>query len=334
MARKLVSFDWAIKRILRSKANFEVLEGFLSELLFDEIHILAVLETESNQDQSTDKYNRLDIKVKNSLQEIILIEIQYSSELDYLQRILYATSKAVTEHLTSGAPYSHISKVISINILYFDFGEGGDYLYKGETQFIGMNDHIPLRLNAQQAELYQSDQVEKLYPEYYLIKIKNFNDHAKTRLDEWIYFLKNEEIKTQFKAKGLRKAKETLDYLKMNEAERSAYQRYEDHLHHRASLHESTFVIGKIEGIQEGIQEGIEQGIKQGIEYERKQSEKHLAAAARKNQQRLEHEQSKNQQQLLTIVSHLSHQGLEIKTIAEMLNVSQEKVAEMIATAE
>jgi hypothetical protein len=51
MPRKLVSFDWAIKRILRSKVNFEVLEGFLSELLYDDIKILEVLESESNQDQ-------------------------------------------------------------------------------------------------------------------------------------------------------------------------------------------------------------------------------------------------------------------------------------------
>ena len=31
--RKLITFDWAMKRLLRSKANFEILEGFLSELL-------------------------------------------------------------------------------------------------------------------------------------------------------------------------------------------------------------------------------------------------------------------------------------------------------------
>ena len=47
--RKIVSFDWAVKRLLRSKANFEVLEGFLSELLFDDITILEVLESESNK---------------------------------------------------------------------------------------------------------------------------------------------------------------------------------------------------------------------------------------------------------------------------------------------
>ena len=48
--RQLVSFDWAIKRLLRSKANFVVLEGFLSELLFDDIKILELLESESNKE--------------------------------------------------------------------------------------------------------------------------------------------------------------------------------------------------------------------------------------------------------------------------------------------
>ena len=44
--RKLISFDWAMKKLLRSKANFDILEGFLSELFKEDIHILEVLESE------------------------------------------------------------------------------------------------------------------------------------------------------------------------------------------------------------------------------------------------------------------------------------------------
>ena len=66
MQRKLISFDWAIKRILRSKANFEILEGFLSELLKEDIEILEILESESNKDSRYDKSNQVDIKIKNS----------------------------------------------------------------------------------------------------------------------------------------------------------------------------------------------------------------------------------------------------------------------------
>ncbi|MEI8103234.1 MAG: PD-(D/E)XK nuclease family transposase, partial [Chlorobium sp.] len=87
--RKLITFDWAIKRLLRSKANFGILEGFLSELLKEEITILDLLESESNKDDKLDKYNRVDLRVRNQKQEIIIIEIQYDREYDYLQRIFY-----------------------------------------------------------------------------------------------------------------------------------------------------------------------------------------------------------------------------------------------------
>jgi predicted transposase/invertase (TIGR01784 family) len=254
--RKLISFDWAIKKILRSKANFEVLEGFLSELLFEEITISEILETESNKNSIDDKFNRLDIKVKNAKDEIILIEIQYNRELDYLQRMLYGSSKVIIEHIKESDPYSKIVKVISINILYFDLGVGDDYIYKGTTSFIGLHNHSPLKLDKGQAEVYKTEKIEDVYPEYYLIKVKNFDDVAKDTLDQWIYFLKNEDVKDNFQAKGLTKAKEVLDYLKCSDEERLDYERYKESLHYQASMYESTYVIGRIEGMEEGIKEG------------------------------------------------------------------------------
>ncbi len=246
--RKLISFDWAIKRILRSKANFEILEGFLSELLFEDITILEILESESNQEQKNDKFNRLDIKVKNQKEEIILIEIQYDREMDYMQRILYASSKAIVEHMKESESYSKVTKIISISILYFDFGNGDDYIYKGTTNFIGLHNKSLLQLNEKQKELYKTQKTQNLFPEFYLIKIKNFNDNSKDTLDEWINFLKNEEIPDNPKAKGLLKAKETLDYLKMKDDERLDYNQYQKSLHDQASAYESTYVIGGIEG--------------------------------------------------------------------------------------
>ena len=247
MPRKLISFDWAIKRILRSKANFDILEGFLSELLKEDIKIIEILESESNQDTLLDKFNRIDLKVKNQNDEIILIEIQYSSELDYLQRILYASSKVVTEHMKEGMAYSKISKVISISILYFDFGDGDDYIYKGTTNFIGLHNKTTLKLNEKQKELYKTNLVEKIYPEYYFIKVRNFDDNAKDTLDEWINFLKNETIPDNPKAKGLLKASHELDYLKMNKEEQLLYDKHEKDRHHEASIYESTYIIGRLE---------------------------------------------------------------------------------------
>lgn len=266
MPRKLISFDWAIKRILRSKANFDILEGFLSELLKEDIKIIEILESESNKELQDDKFNRLDLKVKNDKDEIILIEIQYSSELDYLQRILYASSKAITEHMKEGQAFSKVSKVISISILYFDFGDGDDYIYKGTTNFIGLHNKTQLKLNEKQKELYKTDSVEKIYPEYYLIKVRNFNKIAKDTLDEWINFLKNEEIPDNPKAKGLLKAKEELDYLKMDEKEQLQYNKYKEDRHHEASIYESTYVIGGIEGEKRKAIEIAKKSLEQGLD--------------------------------------------------------------------
>lgn len=252
MQRKLISFDWAIKRILRSKANFDILEGFLSELLKEDIKIIEILESESNKDRQDDKFNRLDLKVKNQKEEILLIEIQYDREMDYMQRILYASSKAIVEHMKEADSYAKVTKIISISILYFDFGDGDDYIYKGTTNFIGLHNHSQLKLNEKQKELYKVDSVENIYPEYYLIKIRNFNDNSKDTLDEWINFLKNEEIPENPKAKGLAKAKETLDYLKMDDIERKEYESYQKSLHNQASAYESTYVIGEIMGRKKG----------------------------------------------------------------------------------
>ena len=77
--RNLIRFDWAIKRLLRNKANFTVLEGFISELLKDDIQIQSILESESNKQHDDDKFNRVDILVKNSKSELIIIEIQNQS---------------------------------------------------------------------------------------------------------------------------------------------------------------------------------------------------------------------------------------------------------------
>ena len=208
MSRKLISFDWAMKKLLRSKANFEILEGFMSELLKDDIQILEILESGSNKDSSQDKSNQVDLKVKNQKGEIIIIEVQYQREYDYLQRVLFGTSKVITEHLSKSEPYSKVIKVISVNILYFNLGQGVDYVYYGMTSFQGLHHQDILGLSKEQKALYQKHTIQEIFPEYYLIKVNSFDDMAKDTLDEWIYFLKNEEIKEDFKAKGLKKAKQ------------------------------------------------------------------------------------------------------------------------------
>ena len=257
---KLVRFDWALKKLLRSKANFGILEGFLSELLGDNIKIVNILESEGNKQTRQDKFNRVDIVVHDSKNEVILIEIQVDSQFDFLSRLLYGTAKVVTEYMKEADPYKEIKKVISIGILYFDLGHGNDYVYHGTTKFTGLHYKDELMLNEKQKLIYGKEHVYNIFPEYYIIRVNQFDNMAKDTLDEWIYFLKNEEIKDEFRAKGLKEAKEKLSEMKLPKEERKEYERYLEDLHYQASMVESSYGIGKMEGKKEGKTEGKIEG--------------------------------------------------------------------------
>ena len=235
MSKKLISFDWAIKRLLRNKANFVVLEGFLSELLFDNIKIEQILESEGNQETEDDKFNRVDILTHNSKNELIIIEIQSTYEIDYFHRMAYGVSKSISENLKLGQKYSEIKKVISINIVYFDLGQGQDYIYRGRTDFKGLHQNDILGLSEKQKQTFVKQEVADIFPEYYLLKVNQFNDIAKDTLDEWVYFLKNSEVKDNFKAKGLKEANEVLDIMRLEKEDQYGYNRYLDSLHLKAS---------------------------------------------------------------------------------------------------
>ncbi len=232
MRKKLIRFDWAMKTILRDKANFDVLEGFLSALLEDDdIKILNILESESNQPDETDKFNRVDLLVEDSQKRKIFIEIQNTRESDYLERILFGASKIIVEHQKLGEDFKNISKVISISILYFNLGLGDDYLYYGMTEFRGLNTGTPLIVKkrietTQDFEPKYSFVEKKIFPEFYLITVERYKNIIKKRIDEWVYIFKNNEVKEGSTSKNIDKAEQKLAELNMTPEERKAYERY------------------------------------------------------------------------------------------------------------
>jgi predicted transposase/invertase (TIGR01784 family) len=284
-----IRFDWAMKRLLRNKADFVVLEGFLSELLRFDVKIEEVLESEGNQEHGQDKFNRVDILVKNIHNEYFIIEIQNEMEFDYFQRIIYGTSKVITENIKLGEKYSKIKKVFSISIVYFDLGQGEDYVYHGTTDFLGIHNKDKLILSEKQRKILNKREPKDLFPEYYIIKVNQFNDIAKDTLDQWIYFLKNTEIKDEFSAKGLHKAKELLQIDKMSRDEQRKYTRHLEDLSYAASMnwsrkkeiefqmmererigHKHGLQTGLEKGMEAGLEQGREEGLEQGREEERK----------------------------------------------------------------
>ncbi len=233
--KQLIRFDWAMKRLLRNKANFGILEGFLSELLQNDITIVEILESESNKVSESDKFNRVDILVKDSDNDLIIIEVQNDREYDYFQRMLYGVSKAVVEHIDEGSAYAKVKKVIAVNVVYFNLGQGEDYVYYGETTFRGTHKNDVLDLSKRQKDTFKVDLVKDIFPEYYILKVNNFDDNAQNTLDEWIYFFKNAAIKPNFSAKGIKEASEKLDIMKLPVEEQAEYKSFMANMRNEAS---------------------------------------------------------------------------------------------------
>jgi len=255
---KYVRFDWVMKRMLRDKVNFDVLEGLITVLLGEPVHIVEIIESEGNQESEDDKFNRVDVKAKNDREEIFIVEVQLTRQLYYLERILYGVAKTLTEHIKLGKMYNAVKKVYSISIVYFDLGQGSDYLYHGQTSFVGVHTKDTLKINTKENDVIRMRTPETIFPEYYIIKVNNFNDIAKTPLEEWLDYLKNGYIKDNTKAPGLSEARQRLEYLSMSDSDRKAYERHLDAI----MVQEDVLYTAKIEGRAEGLAEGRAEGEK------------------------------------------------------------------------
>jgi predicted transposase/invertase (TIGR01784 family) len=232
---QIVRFDWFIKYMFRDKADFEILEGFLSELLKENVTILEILESESNPTKKDDKFNRVDILVKTAKDERIIVEIQNNEEYDSLYRILFGACKTIVENMHRGFEYSLVKKVISVNIVYFEVGQGLDYIYHGDTRFRGIHLKDELILTPEQRQAFDKQTPQEIFPEYYLIKAFNFDDKVREGLDEWVYLFKNSQIEDHFNAKGIQKAKQKLAVAQLSKRKRTEYEQYVRNLHDEAS---------------------------------------------------------------------------------------------------
>ena len=209
--------------------------------------------------------NRVDIKAKDSEGNIIIVEVQLTTQLFYLERILYGVAKAITEHISLGQRYSNVKKVYSINILYFDLGQGADYLYHGRNTFVGVHTGDTLKVNIKENNVIRMKAPEEVFPEYYLIRVNEFNDVATTPIEEWLDYLKNGRIKDDTTTPGLAEAREKLLYMQMSRADQLAYERHLDALAVQSDAFDAARIEGHAEGHELGLAEGRAEGRAEGL---------------------------------------------------------------------
>ena len=318
-SKMLIRFDWALKRLLRNKADFVVLEGFLSVLLREDVKIISINESESNQKHPNDKYNRVDILVENNHKELLIIEVQTSYEADYYLRMLYGVSKAISEHIVKGDRYYKIRKVYHINIVYFELGEGDDYVYYGCTDFIGLHSGKILSLTKEQKKFFAKRKrknlktVKDLYPEYFLLCVEDFDKKATDNLDQWMYYLKNSTIPDDFTASGLPEAREQWRYDNLSAEEKKEYDHHLQQVMYERNAIEDSYFLGQCAGETIGLEKGEAIGLEKG---EAIGLEKGEAIGLEKGEYN----------KAVTIALKMLKKGMSIEDISDMTGLSKHQI--------
>ena len=297
---KYIRFDWAAKYMLRSKADFAIFEGFLLVLLGESVKIKEIIDGEWNLCSVYGKYRRIVIKAYNASGENILIEVRQTYELDYLERYVYSDGIPNNTPPDKWDDYVEARKVYSINILYFDLGEGADYLYHGQTALIGVHTNDTLQLTQHERDDLHVVTPEDVFPEYFVIRVNEFDKLAVTPLDEWLQYLKDEYIKPDTTVPGLKEARERLEYLKMSQNERQAYDHYLDTLVRDTDVMKTKLLEAEIQGRKQGMVEGRAEGRAEG-----------------------------EQQKALFIAQKMKAKGYASKDIADMTGLSEEEIKDL-----
>jgi predicted transposase/invertase (TIGR01784 family) len=265
MDRTIISLDYAIKNILRDKANFAILSGFLTELLGREVVVEEILESEGNTEQADGKINRLDsviersrnVKAKIDSGELAVFEFQFHDQIDFFGKILFNVCKAVVEQVSSGQLFD-IKKVYSVNVGYFDMGNQQDYVFRaGLTEFTGV--HFDEKIPFSQ-KLKPEFPADVIHPEYFLILPNKFKEEIKDKFDEWVYVLKKSTVRSEFTAAGIQEAGEKLDLMKMTRQERTEYE-YKRRFY---TDQKTQLYTAELKGEQRGLEKGEAIGVKKG----------------------------------------------------------------------
>jgi predicted transposase/invertase (TIGR01784 family) len=244
------------------------------------------------------KASIIDVKAKDYLGNTFIIEMQVADVAGMDKRLLYYTSKEYSQQIVSGEQYTDLNPVIFIGIFDFNFTEGVDYY----------SHHAICNVKTQERIIKDMD--------FYFIELPKFQKEAKNLdniTDKWIYFIKEAEnlkvVPENLNDEGLTEAYADANKNSWTLEALNAYDyaamREQDQRGRLQKAEQKAAEKGMARGLEEGMAKGIAEGIAKGME--KGMEEKEIEA-----------------------VLGLNRIGLEKEKIAEALNISVQRVLQII----
>ncbi|OYZ37595.1 MAG: hypothetical protein B7Y25_03810 [Alphaproteobacteria bacterium 16-39-46] len=248
MGHKIISFDYAIKYLLRDKGGYDIIEAFISAILknqgYGPVKIVALLDTESNREEMNQKRSLADLIVEDDQKQKYIIEIERQQVTNYAHKACFNTSRLIADQLPSGTDFLSLKKVFHISLLYFKIGKGS--LFHGRTVVREVETGEKLSFHIEGPEQRVIDVID-IFPEYIFIAIPDFDDDVQEELDEWLYVLKHAEVRDDFKSDIMKRVAEKLSVLHMTKEERDGWINYNKSIENFKDATALQYELGKVE---------------------------------------------------------------------------------------
>ena len=248
----LVSFDYAIKYLLRDKGDYSIVEGFISALLktkgYKDVKIIALLESESNKEDSKDKRSLADLIVEDEDHHKYIIEIERNVKDSFIHKSLFNTSRLIVDNLSQREDYTQILKVFHISLLYFPIGNGNGAIYHGKTIIHEIETNDKLSVHIKNKETNEVFDATDILPEYFYISVPQFNDRLEKEIDDWLHVMKYDEVPKNYHSPYMAQVADKLSILKMTKDERNNYSYYQKVLYNDRDELQAAEARGKNEG--------------------------------------------------------------------------------------
>lgn len=99
-------------------------------------------------------------------------------------------------------------------------------MYHGQNNFTGVHTGDRLEVTTKEKDAIIHKIPAEIFPEYFLIRVNEFDKVAVTPLEEWIEYLKTGCIRPDTKTPGLEEAHRKLIYYNMSKEEQHAYNEH------------------------------------------------------------------------------------------------------------
>ena len=250
--KPLVSFDYAIKYLLKDKGDYSIVEGFISALLktrgYKDVKIVALLESESNKEDSKSKRSLADLIVEDEDHQKYIIEIERSVKDSFIHKSLFNTSRLIVDNLAQRIDYTQILKVFHISLLYFPIGNGNGAIYHGKTIIHEVETNDKLSVHIKNQETQEVFDATDILPEYFYISVPLFNGRLEKEMDDWLHVMKYDEIPENYHSPYMAQVAEKLSILKMTQDERNRYMYYQKKLYNDRDELQAAEARGREEG--------------------------------------------------------------------------------------